>query len=141
MSSYISDCHLEGAEFLCPSSNNLSQITFGHNCCKEHRLILRDHHLHQHQDIQQPRELLASLSLRTPSSSAMAGKHSLGFRSENQAQKFFRQGNWNLLQTFPLCPGQNPSSARPRGSDILPFQCFEHCLSTATLLSRDFCGK
>lgn len=118
-----------------------TQITFGYKCCREHRLMLRDHHLHQYQDIQQPWELLGSQSLGTPSTSAMAGKQSLGLRSENQAQRLLRQGNWYLLQAFPLCPGQNPSSARPRGSGILPFQCFGHCLSTATLLSRDFCGK
>lgn len=137
MSSYISDCHLQGSEFLCPSPNNLSQMALGHNCCREHRLMLRDHPLHQHQDTQQPWALLGSLSLGTLSTSAMAGKHSLGFRTENPAQKLLRQGNCNLLQAFPLCPGLNPCSARPSG--ILLFQCFGHCLSTATLLSRSLC--
>lgn len=102
VSSYISDCHLEGAEFLCPFPNNLSQITFGHNCCREHRLMLRDHQLYQNQDIQQPWELLGSSSLGTPSTSPMAGKHSLGFRSENQAQELLWKGTGICSRPF-LC--------------------------------------
>lgn len=137
MSSYISHCHLEGSEFLCPPPNNLFQITFGHKCCREHRLTLRDRHLHQHQDIQQPWELLGLSPLGTPSTQIWQGdilwasgvktkpRSFLGMETGSPGLSSVPWPESKLSQTQRQC---HPAS-------------FGHCLRTATLLSRDFCGK
>lgn len=146
MNYYISDSHPEGSEFICPSLNNVWQITFGHNwrCdCREHRLILRDKHLHQCHAIQQPWELLGSWSAGTPSTSlGHRNAYSLGSRSERQAHKLLKQRNRYLLEaisslTWPESKlRQTQKQWHPA---ILVFRVAARV--QPTLLSRDFCGK